>query len=194
MDEARPHHICGIEELHAAPLDTARRVISILDPNAALPRELADSARRPAGAAFRRCDRGRRRYRAPERDDIERLLAFDRGHLDGDTLVIHCTAGISRSTAAFAILAAQRQPGAEADAFAQLRAIRARAWPNSLMIALADDILDLRGRLVSELREHYKMQLRRYPEVGRMMIGLGREREIPFDRLIPNPPRHGETS
>ncbi len=62
------------------------------------------------------------------------------------------------------------------------------------MIALADDILDLRGRLVSELREHYKMQLRRYPEVGRMMIGLGREREIPFDRLIPNLPRHGETS
>ncbi|MGD0473764.1 MAG: protein-tyrosine-phosphatase [Candidatus Velthaea sp.] len=194
MDEARPHHICGIEELHAAPLDTARRVISILDPNAALPRELANLRADLLVLRFDDVIVAGGDYRAPERDDIERLLAFDRGHLDGDTLVLHCTAGISRSTAAFAILAAQRQPGAEADAFAQLRAIRARAWPNSLMIALADDILDLRGRLVSELREHYKMQLRRYPEVGRMMIGLGREREIPFDRLIPNPPRHGETS
>jgi plasmid stabilization system protein ParE len=55
------------------------------------------------------------------------------------------------------------------------------------MMALADDILDARGRLVRELREHYKRQLRAYPEIGRMMIGLGREREIPFDRLIPEP-------
>jgi predicted protein tyrosine phosphatase len=126
-------------------------------------------------------------YRAPTHADIERLLAFDRFHHPADTLVIHCTAGISRSTAAFVILLTQRYRAAEADAFAELRAIRPRAWPNSLMIALADDILGVRGRLVSELREHYKLQLRAYPEIGRMMIGLGREREIPFDRLVPEP-------
>jgi predicted protein tyrosine phosphatase len=180
------HHICGIDELYAAPLAAARRVISILEPAAPLPPELRkvradlltlrfDDVIAPGGA-----------YRPPARADIERLLAFDRDHDALDTLVIHCTAGISRSTAAFAILLAQRRPATEADVFAELRAVRPQAWPNSLMIALADDVLGADGRLVSELREHYKIQLRQYPEIGRMMIGLGREREIPFDRLIPD--------
>jgi predicted protein tyrosine phosphatase len=122
------------------------------------------------------------------------LLAFDSEHEPDDALVIHCTAGISRSTAAFAILAAQRRPGAEVEVFAELRAIRPRAWPNSLMIALADDLLGAQGRLNRELREHYKRQLRRYPDIGRMMIGLGREREIPFDRLISDAAQKREVS
>jgi predicted protein tyrosine phosphatase len=185
MDQARPHHICGIEELHAAPLETARRVVSILEPTAPLPPALAEFRGDLLVLRFDDVIVPGGKYRAPEREDIERLLEFDREHVENDTLVIHCTAGISRSTAAFAILAAQRHPAAEAEVFAELRAIRPRAWPNSLMIALADEILEARGRLVGELREHYKQQLRRYPDIGRMMIGLGREREIPFDRLIP---------
>jgi predicted protein tyrosine phosphatase len=186
MDQARPHHICGIEELHAAPLAAARRVVSILDPSAPVPRELAALSADLLVLRFDDVIVTGGEYRAPERGDIERLLAFDREHLEQDTLVIHCTAGISRSTAAFVILAAQRRPAAEAEVFAELRAIRPRSWPNSLMIALADEVLGARGRLVHELREHYKLQLRRYPEIGRLMIGLGREREIPFDRLIPD--------
>ncbi len=118
----------------------------------------------------------------------EQLLAFDREHEPDDALIIHCRAGISRSTAAFAILLAQRHPGREAEIFAELRAIRPHAWPNSLMIALADDVLGSGGNLARELREHYKLQLRAYPAIGRMMIGLGREREIPFDRFVPADP------
>jgi predicted protein tyrosine phosphatase len=186
MKHAPPHHICGLEELHAAPLLTARRVVSILDPAAPEPLELRglradvltlrfDDVIVPGGT-----------FRPPAREDIERLLTFDRGHRPSDRLVIHCTAGISRSTAALVILLAQRRRQAEAEIFAELRTIRPRAWPNSLMIALADDLLAADGRLIRELREHYKRQLREFPEVGRMMIGLGREREIPFDRLIPD--------
>ncbi len=187
MEHLRPHHICGIDELGAAPLTTARRVVSILDSAAPLPAALAglhadlltlrfDDVLAPAGD-----------YRPPAVSDIQRLLAFDRDHEPHDALVIHCTAGISRSTAAFAILLAQRQPHTEAEIFAQLRTVRPKAWPNSLMIALADDLLDAGGELVRELREHYKVQLRKHPEIGRMMIALGREREIPFDRLTPRP-------
>lgn len=186
MDEFWPHHICGIDELHAAPLARARRVVSILEPAAPQPPELAvfrgalltlrfDDVIAPGG-----------NFRPPARTDIEQLLAFDRDHRTGDRLVIHCTAGISRSTAALAILLAQREPGTAAAVFAQLRAIRPKAWPNSLMIALADELLGAGGQLVHELREHYKFQLRSHPEIGRLMIGLGREREIPFDRLIPD--------
>lgn len=186
MDEPRPHFVCGIEELHAAPLAAARRVISILDPAAPTPPQLVNLRASLLTLRFDDVIVTGGKYRAPARGDIERLLAFDREHQPGDALVIHCTAGISRSTAAFAILLAQRRPGTEADIFNELRAVRPRAWPNSLMIALADEILDAGGRLNAELREHYKLQLRRYPDIGRMMIGLGREREIPFDRLIPD--------
>jgi predicted protein tyrosine phosphatase len=185
MDQALPYFICGLDELAAAPLARARRIVSILNTGAPQPLALAgvdaelltlrfDDVIVPGGG-----------FRPPDRDDIERLLAFDLNHRAGELLLVHCTAGISRSTAALAILLAQRRPGAEADAFAAVRAARPKAWPNSLMVALADDVLDAQGRLVRELREHYKRQLRAYPEIGRMMIGLGREREIPFDRLIP---------
>jgi predicted protein tyrosine phosphatase len=172
------HHICGIDELAAAPLATARRVVSILEPRAPVPPELA--GRGPDLLTLRF-------------DDVieprgEQLLAFDREHEPDDALIIHCRAGISRSTAAFAILLAQRHPGREAEIFAELRAIRPHAWPNSLMIALADDVLGSGGNLARELREHYKLQLRAYPAIGRMMIGLGREREIPFDRFVPADP------
>lgn len=186
MEEGPPHFVCGIGELHAAPLKTARRVISILDPVAPKPPELANLRSTVLTLRFDDVIVAGEPYRAPARADIERLLAFDREHQPGDALVIHCHAGISRSTAAFAILLAARRPGTEAQVFAELRAVRPRAWPNSLMIALADDILGTRGRLVAELREHYKQQLRQYPEIGRMMIGLGREREIPFDPFVPD--------
>ena len=185
MKELLPHHICGIAELGVAPLSTARRIISILDPAAPEPQELRDLQGDVLTLRFDDVITTGGPYQAPTQGDVERMLAFDREHDVHDALVIHCTAGISRSTAAFAILLAQRRPATEAEIFAELRAIRPKAWPNSLMIALADDILGAQGRLVRELREHYKLQLRQFPEVGRMMIGLGREQEVPFDRLRP---------
>lgn len=185
MDDQPLHHICGIDELGAAPLKGARRVISILDPAAAEPPELRDFAGDLLTLRFDDVITDAGPSVAPARVDIERLLAFDAGHAQGDRLVVHCTAGISRSTAAFAIVCAGRRAATEAEIFRELRAIRPRAWPNSLMIALADEILGAQGRLIRELREHYKVQLRAYPEIGRMMIGLGRERELPFDRLRP---------
>ena len=179
------HHICGIGELGLAPLAAARRVVSILDPAAEEPPELRNLSAKLLVLRFDDVIIEDGPLRAPVRADIEALLAFDRGHQRGDSLVIHCTAGISRSTAALAILLAQREPNTEPAIFAELRAVRPKAWPNSLMIAFADDVLGAKGRLKSALREHYKIQLRAHPDVGRMMIGLGREREVPFERLRP---------
>jgi predicted protein tyrosine phosphatase len=185
MDDALPYFICGLEELATAPVGRARRIVSILDAGAPSPPALAGVEAQMLTLRFDDVIVPGGGFQPPEREDIERLLAFDRDHRADELLLVHCTAGISRSTAALAIVLAQRRPGAEADAFAAVRSARPKAWPNSLMVALADDLLGAEGRLVRELREHYKRQLRAYPEIGRMMIGLGREREIPFDRLIP---------
>ncbi len=61
--------------------------------------------------------------------------------------------GISRSTASAFILACARTPaGKEAAVSYALRAASPCATPNRLMVALADDVLGRKGRLVQAIR------------------------------------------
>jgi predicted protein tyrosine phosphatase len=87
--------------------------------------------------------------------------------------------GVSRSTAAMVSLLAQVDPHEPEDRlFERLREIRPQAWPNSLMIGYADDILGREGRLVAALRRHYGVQLRQRPEITAWMQRLARDREL----------------
>lgn len=86
----------------------------------------------------------------PERHHVERLLEFL--HVwehDDAPLMIHCVAGISRSMASALIGLVLKAGGQEAEAARHLRAQAPHAQPNRRMIALADDILGLDGRLVA---------------------------------------------
>lgn len=65
---------------------------------------------------------------------------------DGPTL-IHCQAGVSRSTAAGLLLLAVHLPPDEA--VAELRRIRPTAWPNRRIVGFGDELLGLRGELVA---------------------------------------------
>jgi len=96
-------------------------------------------------------------YVAPTRADVEPLVALA-PTLQGRVLV-HCAAGISRSSAATLILFATRfGPGRELDAVRALLGSRERTerrgWrtggvsPNRTMIVLADEILGRHGSLV----------------------------------------------
>ena len=68
-------------------------------------------------------------------------------------LVIHCWAGISRSTAAALIsLCALNEEGVEGDIATAIRRASPTAMPNSLMVAIADDLLGRRGRMVDAVR------------------------------------------
>lgn len=86
---------------------------------------------------------------APAAADVEQVLAFG-GAWDGaDPLLIHCFAGISRSTASAFVIACARNPRAdERDIAMRLRAASPHAFPNRRIVALADDILDRRGRML----------------------------------------------
>jgi predicted protein tyrosine phosphatase len=64
-------------------------------------------------------------------------------------MVVHCWAGISRSTATAFAIACERNPHADEHAIAQaLRRASPTALPNRRIVALADDILDRRGRML----------------------------------------------
>ncbi len=86
---------------------------------------------------------------APNAATIESLFGL-RGKLAADaTLLIHCHAGVSRSTAAAYILTcAHRPPGEEAAWALRLRDASPEATPNALMIALADRALGRGGAMV----------------------------------------------
>ena len=120
----------------------------------------------------------------PEREHVVSLLRFGEGlAADGGDplshLLIHCHAGISRSTASMATLIAEARPEADEDAiFAEIRKIRPQSWPNSRMIAFADDLLGRGGRLTAALQRHYREQIHLKPELAQMIERVGRGKEV----------------
>ena len=85
----------------------------------------------------------------PAAHHIEKLIAFGRDWSGELPILVHCWAGISRSTAAAYILLCDRLgPGSEADIAIALRYRAPHACPNSLMIRLADEMLNRDGRMV----------------------------------------------
>lgn len=89
---------------------------------------------------------------APNEAHIERVLGFVRGWDRRAPMVVHCYAGISRSTAsAFAAVCALN-PHRDEMAIAKLiRAASPIASPNRLIVSLADKALGRDGRMLRAL-------------------------------------------
>ncbi len=84
---------------------------------------------------------------APDADAISAILDFGRGAAEDRALLIHCWAGISRSSAAAYVIACDRNPGYEAEIAGELRRRSPYVTPNRLMVKLADDLLGRDGRM-----------------------------------------------
>lgn len=81
------------------------------------------------------------------------MLAFFRAWDRRAPLLIHCYAGVSRSTAAAFIGACALRPDSRETALAdRLRAASPTATPNPRLVALADILLGRRGRMVEAIR------------------------------------------
>ena len=90
----------------------------------------------------------------PEEAHVLQVLEFGRGWDETQPLLVHCWAGISRSTAAAFILACERNPHApEREIAWRLRRAAAHAMPNRRLVALADDLLGRKGRMVDAVSQ-----------------------------------------
>jgi len=90
----------------------------------------------------------------PAETHVVRLLEFVRSWDREAPLVIHCWAGISRSTAGAYITACALNPKADEYALAsRLRERAPSATPNSRLVAMADKILNRDGRMIDAIRE-----------------------------------------
>ena len=89
---------------------------------------------------------------APGENHVQQLLDFAKGWPMDAPLLIHCYAGISRSTAAAYIIASALNPALDESELAGLiRSLSPSATPNIRLVALADDILGRQGRMVAAI-------------------------------------------
>lgn len=137
---------------HVGPMLAEHRVdlvLSLISPDAEAPNLPAGG---PPGLVLRFNDIAQPRdgLIPPSRALMARVLDATE---TAETILIHCYAGISRSTAAAYVLAC-RQVGAgcEADLAKALRRLSPSATPNPLMIKLADDLMDRGERMVRAIK------------------------------------------
>lgn len=87
-------------------------------------------------------------WRAPGQDDAERLVRFVENWDRAAPMLIHCWAGISRSTASAFITACVHNPSTDESEIAfALRKASQTAFPNPRLVAHADAILGRNGRM-----------------------------------------------
>lgn len=88
----------------------------------------------------------------PCEEHISSIMDFARGWDGKRPLLVHCWAGVSRSQAtAFMILCDRAWKGAEYRIAREIRARAPHAYPNRLMVKLADDFLGRQGNMVQAI-------------------------------------------
>jgi predicted protein tyrosine phosphatase len=175
--------ICGLDELVLHRGAGLTHVVSILDPAWPEPVELDFCA--PQDLLRLRfhdiIDDWGGGFEPPDEDHVAGLLEFGRalpseGRVE---LLVHCHAGVSRSTAAAILLLAQREPARDPhDIVAEIVRRRPQAWPNLKIIELGDRLLQREGALVEAARRHYRQSAAAHPGLAEQRRAEGRGREV----------------
>jgi predicted protein tyrosine phosphatase len=146
-------HVCSLARLPETVASTgARHVVSLLgrEDNLARPAEI--SPENHLWLQLHDISAPLEGHVTPESEHIEQLIDFVRRWPRHTPLVVHCYAGVSRSTAAaFVSVCALNPPNDERAVALALRLASPTATPNSRIIALADDLLGRQGRMVKAI-------------------------------------------
>jgi predicted protein tyrosine phosphatase len=172
--------ICSMQDLKLPQRAAVTHVLSLIDPDCSVPEIMFGAS--PKGSTvlqFNDIISHQLGSVPPRPEHIEAILRVGNSiRNDGGHLLIHCHAGVSRSTAAAAILMAQNSRQSGDELFAQLLRLRPQAWPNSLMVRIGDDLLGRGGTLLKALGKFYARQLKDVPERERLMKLNGRAEEV----------------
>jgi predicted protein tyrosine phosphatase len=90
------------------------------------------------------------RFFLATKQDVESAIGFA---ADKSNLLVHCKAGIARSTAiALAIILSRSESKNEQEAHNELLRIRPSAVPNLHIVALTDELFNCKGRLIAVVK------------------------------------------
>jgi predicted protein tyrosine phosphatase len=142
-------HVCSLARLHRTVEDTgARHVITLLrDIEVPTPPRIAPENHLVLGMDDI-CDPidG---YTVPGDAHVRELVTFVQGWNRAAPIVVHCYAGISRSTAAAFVTACVLNPGRDEREIAwEIRRASRTAKPNTRIVSLADTLLRRDGRMI----------------------------------------------
>lgn len=146
-------HVCPLCHLERTVATTgASHVVTLINAATAVERPAAIPAERHLTLCLSDIVEPLDGHILPGAEHVERLIEFVSGWERERPLVIHCWAGISRSTAAAFVTACALMPNrSEALLASTLRAASPMATPNRRIVAVADEILGRGGRMVSAI-------------------------------------------
>jgi predicted protein tyrosine phosphatase len=146
-------HVCSLARLHATVEDTgARHVVTLINDESLVLRPYGVAADDHLFLRMHDIAVEIEGYRAPAEEHVHRLIAFVERWHRRTPLVVHCFAGISRSTAAAYIAACVLNARRDEAAIARtLRAASPSAMPNIRLVSLADTILGRNGRMTAAI-------------------------------------------
>ena len=148
-------HVCSLARIGDTVAKTgARSLVTLLSPGTAVERPEKIAPDRHLYLAVSDIVAPLPGQVLPERGHLDELIDFVRAWDRAEPMVIHCFAGVSRSTAAAYIAACALNP--RRDEFEAARAIRAAsptATPNARLVALADAALVRNGRMNEAIAE-----------------------------------------
>lgn len=135
-----------VEEMVA--LERPERVVSLLDPEWAFPELGSAYVDRHLRLAFHDVHDPEPGMVVPSVEHVRELLRFVAAWDRARPILIHCRAGIGRSTAAAYVVACNASPGAdELEIAAALRRAAPLARPNQRLVDLADHATGRNGRM-----------------------------------------------
>jgi predicted protein tyrosine phosphatase len=131
-----------------------QRVVSLLDPDIAFPELGPAFADRHLRLSFHDVHTKAGGATPPSVAHIAELLAFLSARDPAETILIHCRAGIGRSTATAFIVACLENPDvSEQEIAVALRRASPTARPNETLIAFADAAMHRGGRMSAAIDE-----------------------------------------
>jgi predicted protein tyrosine phosphatase len=144
-------HVCSLARLHQTVEGTgARHVVSLLGDEDHVDRPCAIEAENHLWLRLHDISAPLDGYIMPEEEHVSDLLNFVRRWDRRAPLVVHCYAGISRSTAsAYATVCALNPHRDEEGIALALRRASPTATPNMRIVSLADRLLGRDGRMVA---------------------------------------------
>ena len=146
-------HVCSLARLHSTVEETgARHIVTLMNDDTAVLRPDCVALEDHLFLGMHDITFELDGYRAPAEDHGNQLIAFVTRWHRRTPLVMHCYAGISRSTAGAFVAACALNPRRSEDAIARaLREASPTAFPNIRLVSLADRILERNGRMIGAI-------------------------------------------
>ena len=146
-------HVCSLARLHSTVKKTgARHIVTLLSVDDEIDRPATVPAGNHLFLRMHDIAEPLDGHVAPDAAHVAELLRFVRGWDRQAPLVVHCWAGISRSTAAAFVSVCALQPQRDEREIARaIRAVSPTATPNPRIVAFADGLLGREGRMIAAI-------------------------------------------